>query len=347
MRLLKFTFVVWLATLNAACAHAENKVPQSAVPHDFNGVVFHAENRTDVGRFSGFGLPDLKSARKFDVHTRFQVGSVSKFFTAIIALRLVDKHQLDLDAPIARYLDGLPKETGEVVTMRHLLSNASGIPDGATAALRLDSSLRQSSINAHDAYLKWAQAPLAFKPGEGWDYSVTNWILIRALLERVTKTSFEALVNRELVAPLGLANTGLPAVNFPFSDLDAKNYSSSEPRQEQQSMIPAFAAASGSFYSCVADIRTIMDALLKTQYLSTASLQQLSTVNVASENYALGGRVVLENNQATFWTPGKTANYRSLIAYRLSDGKFTVVLNNVGVDQSVLTTIVRSLRDKQ
>ncbi len=346
MRLLSFVFVVWLATFTSARAHVENNVPQSVVTHDFNGVVFHAENRADVGRFSGFGLPDFKNTRKFDVNTRFQVGSVSKFFTALIVLRLVDKQQLDLDAPIARYLDGLPKQIGDVVTIRHLLSNASGIPDGATAALRLDSSLRQSSINAQDAYLKWAQAPLAFKPGEGWDYSVTNWILIRALLERASKISFEALVNLELIEPLGLANTVLPAASFPFSDLDAKNYSSSEPRQEQQSIIPKFAAASGSFYSCVADIRTIMDALRNTQYLSTSSLQQLSTVHVASENYALGGRVVLENNQATIWTPGKTANYRSLIAYRLSDGKFTVVLNNVSVDQSVLTTIVRSLRDK-
>ncbi len=338
----KLSLVIVVAML-CACGNAQKNLMHVEAPKDFNGIIFYAKNSGDHGKHFQLGYANFEELTPFTIETRSQVGSVSKFFTTLVVLRLVDQQKLSLNQPIGTILKDLPKQTGQIVTVRHLLSNTSGIPDAVSANLKKDPSLRKSEADAIASYAQWSSGDLTFVPGKGWDYSVTNWILIKAIIETVSADNFNNVILKELVEPLALKNTGIPAYNFPESVSDADNYSINN-KSNVPSYIPPFAAASGSFYSSVADLRRMMDGIYHGGYLSNERLKELESVNYADQHYALGGRVLMKDGRLVLKESGKTANYRALVIYTPHSGEFKAVLNNTGLDQGVIEDIAGKLK---
>ncbi len=337
----KLVLMAALVTLTSCVTVPQQSISRN-IPTGFNGIALYAKSTRDIGRYYSYGYANLEARTPFTLDTRFQIGSVSKFLTTLVVLRLADKGKLTLDQPIGTVLTSIPGNTGRLVTIRNLLSNTSGIPDGATAALRKDPSVRSSTAGAMESYPLWANGPLNFEPGKGWDYSVTNWILVRAIIETVSGASFTDAVRAELTLPLGLRNTGIPAMSFPESNFDAGNYSAID-SSPSPSYIPPFAAASGSIFSSVSDLRLIMDGIYSRKYLSTNRIRELETVNFTSQNYALGGRVEVQNDVLVLKEAGKTGNYRALVTFVPSSGEFRAILNNTGLDQDLLEDIAKKL----
>ena len=160
------------------------------------------------------------------VGTRFCTASCTKLFTATLVLRAVEHGQMDLDAPVQRYLPtgtmtGLNRHGGtdhaEAITVRHLLSNTSGIPDFFEGRPKGRRSILDAIVAGHDDGWTLAEAldrtrsmPAPFAPGPGKAlYSDTNFELLGAALELRTGLDFPALVRRDIVAPLGLEATAV------------------------------------------------------------------------------------------------------------------------------------------
>jgi D-alanyl-D-alanine carboxypeptidase len=255
--------------------------------------------------------------------------------TTIVALRLVDRKIITLDKPMGYWLPDLPSATKNRVTLRHLLSNTSGIPNGVMDSYRKDPVKTSMDMPADEAAYIYGSGALNAEPGKVWDYSLTNWVLVRAILEKASGKSFSSLISDELVRPLKLEGTGISSADFEDTPLAAVGYTSLSPLpQRKANPIPSYAAASGTFYSTVDDLRHVANEISQGSFLSASSRRELTTVHVPNQGYALGGRVVSlseASNRKIYWEPGETGMFRAVLGYDPANGACVVILNNTGM----------------
>lgn len=305
------------------------------VPKDYSGVVAVRDNARSplVTHASGLALREETQPNTKD--TRFMIGSVTKWISSVTVLRLVDMGKLDLDAPIARHLPELPAATG-AVTLRQLLSNRSGVPNGLAEALNRDPSIRNLEIGPVEAAKRFGVGELNAKPGEKWDYSVTNWILVAAVVERANKKPFTETVEELVLAPSGVRDTSFAATGYEDAVGMAVAYSTAGARKTPPA--PPMVAASGTLYSTARDLVAIADTVHATKLLSDKARKELGTIHVPSEEYALGGRVktisTKKGARTLAWETGVSGGYKTLLAYDPTDGRAIVLLNNTDMQQS-------------
>lgn len=342
-------FILLMALLSGCAAITRTgtgPLIERHVPKDYSGVVAIRENTrsTLVAHASGLAVREVAQANTPD--TRFMIGSATKWISTVAVLRLVDMGKLDLDAPIARQLPELPAANG-AVTLRQLLSNRSGIPNGLSAALRKDPSIGKLDIGPVAAALRFGTGALEARPGEKWDYSVTNWILVAAVVERANKKPFTETVEELVLAPAGVRDTSFASPDDEDSVGMAVAYNASGARK--LSPAPPMVAASGTLVSTARDLVAIADTVCFTRLLSDKSRKELSTIQVASEDYALGGRVktvaTKKGARTLAWESGSMGGYKSLLAYDPNDGRAVVLLNNTDMQQSDQAKIAIALFD--
>jgi len=156
----------------------------------------------------GYGMADLEHRVPVTPDSVFQSGSVGKMFTATAVMLLARDGKLALDDSIARYFPQAP-EAWRKVTVRHLLSHRSGIPDydGREFDLRRDYSNDQFVT----AFAQW---PLEFEPGSRYSYSNSGYVLLGILIQNVSGQFYGELLSQRLFGPLGMTRTRV-------NDLDA------------------------------------------------------------------------------------------------------------------------------
>ncbi|MCA1858234.1 beta-lactamase family protein [Massilia oculi] len=316
------------------------------LPADFSGVaaVRQDAHSTLVVQARGQALREENQPITRD--TRFLVGSITKWITAVTVLRLADMGTLALDAPIARHLPELPAANG-AVTLRQLMSNRSGIPNGLAEALKKDRAVEKLEIGPVEAALRFgAGAPVA-RPGEQWDYSYTNWILVAAVVERARREPFTETVEELVLAPAGVRDTSFAATGYEDEVGMAVAYSASG--QRKIPAVPPMVAASGTLYSTAADLVKIADAVYRTPLLSEGARKALSSVVVAQEDYALGGKIhtlaTKKGARSLAWEAGAIGGYKTLLAYDPADGRAVVLLNNTDMQQAEQAKIALALID--
>lgn len=160
------------------------------------------------------GLRDIKAGTAMQVDTGFRVGSNTKPFVATLVMMQVEKGLIDLDAPLSDYVQGY--EAWNDITVRQLVSMQSGIPDYLTVPeLMLAVIPNPTKPVTHEYILDYVkEKPLLYQPGEGANYSNTNYMLLGMILEKVTGVPPDQLLQEQLLEPLGLENT--------FLDLEGK-----------------------------------------------------------------------------------------------------------------------------
>jgi D-alanyl-D-alanine carboxypeptidase len=129
----------------------------------------------------------------------FPIGSVTKQFTAVATLILAQEGRIALSDPIAKYLPDYPLHD-RTVTIEHLLGHTSGIPDYPWAHSTEDVTIEELITSFQDL-------PFDFQPGERWGYSNSGYILLGAIIERVTGFSWDEVVRSRIAEPLGMNAT--------------------------------------------------------------------------------------------------------------------------------------------
>jgi len=175
---------------------------------EFHGVIFAAAGDR-VYLQKGYGLAD----REFNIpqapDVKFQVGSISKAFTAVLTLKMTELGRLRLDDTIRRHLPEFPGETGDRITISHLLSHTSGIPHHITAYP--DYWLRHDKVfhSPRELLELFSHVPLLHAPGERITYSSPGFYVLGAILERVGQKSYAELLREYIFDPLGMKDTGV------------------------------------------------------------------------------------------------------------------------------------------
>lgn len=180
----------------------DSRVPGAAVALIGDGEVVWAQ---------GYGLADRDRNVPVTADTVFQVASISKSVTAWGVMRLVERGILDLDAPVERYLTRwhLPPSQYEAseVTIRRLLSHTAGLSVGGYPGYPPDQPLPslEDSLSGHNRGA--GAVRIAMEPGAQWSYSGGGYTLLQLVIEEVTGEIFPAYMQREVLDPLGMAQS--------------------------------------------------------------------------------------------------------------------------------------------
>ena len=148
-----------------------------------------------------YGLANLQTPVPVTEDTVFSINSATKSFTGVEVMRLVERGQVDLDAPVSTYLADLPA-AWRPITVRQILTHMSGLPDIVTPD---EGYVGQDEAGALAAL---ADQPLRFAPGERFAYNQTNYMLLRMIIERAQGRTFETVVGEDVFRALGMADSG-------------------------------------------------------------------------------------------------------------------------------------------
>lgn len=238
------------------------------------GVAVAVVEDGQVTRLSGYGQANLEWDSPVTPDTPFQTASASKIFAGVVLMRLVEQGRLGLDDPIAGYFDGAP-DSWAGITVRQLASHSSGLADGITLP---------SSATAQEMAREAMTRPLAYEPGTASRYGLTDFVVMTAILEKVSGLTYPELVRREIVEPLGLTHTGFSMLSETAPVRSAEimpgravvyGYRGGVQRAEE-ALYPVRTYAAGGLYSSARDIATLMQALEAGHLLSAESFALLT-----------------------------------------------------------------------
>ncbi len=191
----------------------------------FSGSVLVAK-KGEIIFEEAYGEADRATKAPNTIDTKFGIGSVTKQFTAMLIMQLVEKNTIKLEDTIGKYLPYLPLEKANHITIHQLLSHTSGLPhyNGLQA---IGVSLNDFGNKSHSPKALAeliGRTNLVNKPGAAYYYSSFGYDILGAILEEVSGKSFAELLNESIINPLGLKNTGFGTNEFVAEAL-AKGYS--------------------------------------------------------------------------------------------------------------------------
>jgi D-alanyl-D-alanine carboxypeptidase len=197
------------AALDAAI---DERIKQMGVP----GAVVALSMPGEIDYVKAFGVGDTATGMPMLVDDHMRIGSVTKTFTGTAVLQLVDQGRIRLSDPISRYVDGVPN--GDAITLDLLGRMRSGLPNYSESDVFMQRLYSEAPMGP-DAFattprqlLDWAFAqPTRFAPGAEWEYSNTNTVLLRMVVEKVTGVPLREYLQQNIFGPLGMAQTSYPA----------------------------------------------------------------------------------------------------------------------------------------
>ena len=185
------------------------------------GVTVAVVDREGPLLLRGYGISKLEPRRGVDPEgTLFRIASISKTFTYLLGLQLVDAGKLDLDRPVNDYLPEalkLPDDGYPPVLVRHLFTHSAGYEDSAMGHLFVD---RADRVLSTTEYLQRHRPRRVREPGAFAVYSNYSVALLGALVAHVSGTPFDSLVERQLLQPMGMR---LTTFREPMPDRDPRD----------------------------------------------------------------------------------------------------------------------------
>ena len=289
--------------------------------------------------------------------TAFPLASITKTFTAAGVMALVEDGKASLDDPARKFIPRLPPLWAGV-TVRHLLTHTSGLPDVA-----LDDDLgTYISETREDALKKLALMPLTSRPGVKWEYNETNYVLLAMIIEKLSGLTYEQYMAVRFFRPLGMETTAFgdtreliphrASIYTHYQIRAGKNVLSTGKLWNYQYVYPAYTYAGAGLNASLADMSKWDAALSEGRVLKPATLEQMwTTAKLKSGRvFRFKGSTVGWGNgwmideapqhKAVFHTGGDASAYA-----RFLDDKLSVIIltNCQGVEPDALLQGVAAL----
>ncbi len=221
-----------------------------------------------------YGLADVEQKIPATTNTVFRIASVSKQFVATAIMMLVEEGKLRLEDSVSKYVAGTPREWKDI-TIRHLLTHTSGIPDFLNEDVALDKGIADFDQAVCKAV---AHLPLHFTPGDDWRYSNSNYHLLGMIIRRITGMPYGDFLRERIFQPLGMQQTAVSPIDGNFPGLAVGYEWNNDHLQPGDDVAPSTKAyAGGGVISTVPDMAKWDAALYTEKLLKHSSLQQMWT----------------------------------------------------------------------
>ncbi len=259
----------------------------------------------------GYGYANKEWEIKNSSETKFRIASISKVFTEVAVLHLVEAGKISLDDPLSQFIPDYPR--GNEISIRQLLTHRSGIPH--LNSFPNYNELNKLAYDLEEIIELFKHKPLDFEPGERYSYSNSGYILLVAIIEKVSGLSYDEFLQLHIYNKIGLRNTGV--------DNDAKilkNRAQGYMFDENGELINAeyvnmsIKIGGGSLYSTADDLNKFVQSLIKGKLIE-------STIEELPNFGSIDGEKVLTAN-------GRVQGFCHQITHRVEEDLTIIILGN-------------------
>lgn len=178
---------------------------EQAVEHGFDGMIVYVDAPNNPPAFYTAGWKDREKKIPADPQALFKIASISKLYVAVSIAKLVKSNHLSLDDTLVNYFPELANriEHADAITLKQMVQHRSGIPNYTDNPLFWEN----EQENNKQALTFALDLPASFAPGEDYQYSNTNYLLLRSIIDKVLGYSHQKYIKEQILAPLALENT--------------------------------------------------------------------------------------------------------------------------------------------
>jgi CubicO group peptidase (beta-lactamase class C family) len=322
-------------TIFSLCVHGMSQTNEKVV-----GALLHEFDQTDVPGAAvsviqggtpilakGYGFADLEKKIPCTTDTNFRLASLTKQFTAMAALILAEQGMLSLEDYLPKFLPEFP-EYGKTITIRHLLTHRSGLPDYE------DYIPQGTTIPLSDRdvlFILQQQSKTDFPPGSQFHYSNSAYAVLALLVENVSGKTFSAFLKKRIFESLGMTNTVAYVAGLSSVPHRAYGYANGKSgwKLSDQSVTSAV-LGDGGIYSSVADLFKWDQALYTKELVSRRMIAEAFTAHSSQSDfkgsgYGYGWYIEKFRGAEHVWHYGSTCGFSTKI-HRFPGRKLSVIL---------------------
>lgn len=313
----------------------------------FSGVVLVAKDGKPIFE-KAYGLANKVRNIPNNPETKFNLGSMNKMFTSVAIAQLAQAGKLSFDDTVGKHLPDYPnKDVANKVTIHHLLTHTSGLGSYWNAKFEA----RKGSIKTVSDYLSlFADEPLSVEPGNRFRYSNSGFIVLGAIIEKVSGKNYYDFVREHIYKPAGMTNTEFYEMTESTPNL-AMGYTTegekaeSAARHDNTGSRPNRGGPAGGGYSTAQDLLRFHMALRNHKLLNQKYTELITAgkVDMGRAKYAYGFGDEAVNGKRVFGHNGGAPGIASDLSMYPESGYTTVVLTNY--DPPLMMPVVRRIRE--
>ena len=307
--------------------------------HQIPGLALTIVKGGQATKIAGYGCANLELNVPVIPDTVFEIGSVTKQFTAGLILMLAQDGKLSVDGKIGRYLSQIP-ETWRDITIRHLLTHTSGIK----SYTGLDGFELRRHLTQAQFIAAIGKQPLEFQPGHAWKYSNTGFNLLGFIVENVSGRNYWDFLSERILRPLGMTSTTnrLPSLIIPHR---ASGYEQTNHILINRDYDLTDVFSAGALVSTVGDLAKWNKAMDHDDLLNPSSKQAMWRPAVLNDGtatqYGFGWRIETFEGHKNIGHGGSTSGFSATIQRFPDDQLAIIILTNT--DEQIATTLARKI----
>jgi CubicO group peptidase (beta-lactamase class C family) len=307
---------------------------------DFSGVVLFADKGTPLYH-KAFGKRSFETNTSLELNDIFELASVSKQFTSMTIMLLKQDGKLNYDDPIDKYLPGI---TYQGITIRHLLTHTSGLPDYYEVMDQYWDKNKVATNSDIFEYLKKYNPPKHFEPGVKYEYSNTGYVFLASITEAVSGKDFVEFCRERIFELLGMTSTAIRSndeknklSNLAYGHIyldDKKRFvrADSFPSSNYTIWLGG-RKGPGRVSSTATDLLKWDQTLYTNQIVSQETLKDAFTPaklnDGTASNYGFGWDIIPTSSAGrVVWHNGDNPGYKTIIVRYLDAKKTLIILNN-------------------
>ena len=281
----------------------------------FDSVVKYDEGMGSIAIFEDgkeqfrriYGYADKAKKKKANKKTKYRIGSISKTFTAVCIMQMVDEGRIKLDQKLAVFYPDLPN--ADKISIEQLLRHRSGLHNFLDDDDYTDYLKEEQSRDAH--MKRFIEKGVDFEPGEKYSYSNTNYVLLAFICEDVDRKSFSEILSKRITKPLKLKNTQHTG-GYNLKNKEALSYYWSGEWQNGWQTHGSVSIGAGSLISTVSDLNRFFCALENEKLVSAPAYEKMKTM---VEGYGLGLFSIPWKEDVGYGHTGGIDGFQSVLAY--------------------------------
>lgn len=305
----------------------------------FSGTVLVAKDKHILWT-RGYGLANHEHVVPNRPATVFRLASLSKPFTALAILQLSKQGKVDLHAPLRTYLPTYP--AAETLTLHHLLTNSSGIPDYVTQEA-FGRQLMHQPTTVDALITTFQDLPVLFMPGERFSYANSNWVLLGKVIETVSGQAYGDYVREQIFVPAQMTQSGYDEESSVVPHLATGYLANAHSVTRAAHVDPSTMYAAGGLYATVGDLHRWWMALTNGALLTQDSYARMTTAHITSDDASYGYGLALDQQwgRRRVFHDGGMPGFLSTANYYPEEQLFIALLSNF--ENSAITEIQRDL----
>jgi len=308
-----------------------------SIYHDyglFNGTVLVVENGEVIYK-KGFGWANMEWSIPNKPDTKFRIGSITKQFTSMLILQLMEEEKIDLQGKLSDYLPYYREDTGSKVTIHHLLTHTSGIPS-YTSLSNFFEKVSRDPFPVNEFVEKYCSGDLEFEPGSKFVYNNSGYFLLGAVIEEITGRKYADILRDKIFDPLKMKSTGYDHFEIIIPNRATGYQKTFDGYENAPYLDMSLPYAAGSLYSTVEDLYLWDQSLYSEKLLSKEKKGLLFKPHVKAMggSYGYGWTIrqrnhpVAEKKLMSISHGGGINGFNTLIERLVDDRHLIVLFNN-------------------